>query len=443
MPGIPLISHGRPDSVFAYRGGRPIAAARFINDVRELAQCLPDRSYMLNLCADRYRFAVGFCAALLRGQVSLLPPSYARDFVEQLGRRYPRTYCLADGVVDATEVETIRFPELTHESVAEFDVPNIPAAQRAALVFTSGSTGQPVAHEKTWGGLSADGSAEAELLGVAPDSGLALLGTVPPQHMYGLESTMLIAMQNGLALVAEKPFYPADICAHLRELPERRCLVTTPVHLRALLDEVSDVPPVNFVLCATAPLSQDLAAEAEYRFGAPLREIYGCTEAGQVAGRRPTEGAAWRLMRGVRLRQDERGTWALGGHVEIEAPLSDVIELNADGTFLLHGRSTDMVNIAGKRTSLAALNHHLTSIEGVRDGVFMLPDEAGKDVARPMAFVVAPGLNAGDVMQVLRARIDPVFLPRPLYMVDALPRNATGKLTRDALLQLKQRCAGK
>lgn len=442
MPGIPLISHSRPDSVFAYRGGQPITAATFIDDVRGLAQRLPDRSYMLNLCADRYRFAVGFCAALLRGQVSLLPPSYARDFVERLALHYAGTYCLTDGAADAG-VEIVRFPDLTQERTAQFDVPRIPAAQRAALVFTSGSTGQPMAHEKTWGGLSADGSAEAELLGIAQDSGLALLGTVPVQHMYGLESTMLIAMHNGLALVAEKPFYPADICGCLRELAVPRCLVTTPVHLRTLLDEVSDLPAVDFVLCATAPLSAELAAEAESRFGAPLREIYGCTEAGQVAGRRTTQGAAWRLMRGVRLRQDERGTWALGGHVEIEAPLSDVIELNADGTFLLHGRSTDMVNIAGKRTSLAALNHHLNSIEGVRDGVFMLPDEAGKEVTRPIAFVVAPGLDSAGVMQALRARVDPVFLPRPLYLVDELPRNATGKLTRASLLQLMQRCAGK
>jgi acyl-coenzyme A synthetase/AMP-(fatty) acid ligase len=443
MAGIPLISHGRPDSVFAYRSGRPIAAATFIREVRQLAQRLPERSYMLNLCSDRYRFAAGFCAALLRGQVSLLPPTYARDFVEQLSHRYSATYCLTDGAAEAALVETMSYPNMPEEGMEAFDVPRIPAARRAALVFTSGSTGQPVAHEKTWGGLSADGMAEAELLGITPGSGLALLGTVPPQHMYGLESTILMAMQNGLALVAEKPFYPADICARLQELPSPRCLVTTPVHLRTLLDETSELPKVDFVLSATAPLSAQLAAAAELRFHAPLHEIYGCTEAGQLASRRTARDTAWQLVRGIRLRQDEGGTWAHGGHVEIEAPLSDIIELNADGTFLLHGRSADMVNIAGKRTSLASLNHHLNSIEGVRDGVFILPDEDDRDVTRPMAFVVAPGLNSADIMQALRAHVDPVFLPRPLYLVDVLPRNHTGKLARDALRQLMQRCAGK
>jgi acyl-coenzyme A synthetase/AMP-(fatty) acid ligase len=253
----------------------------------------------------------------------------------------------------------------------------------------------------------------------------------------------LIAMQNGLALVGERPFYPADICAQLSALPHPRCLITTPVHLRTLLAEVADVPPVDFLLCATALLAPQLAVEAEARFGAPLYEIYGCTEAGQVASRRTTDGAAWHLLRGVKLRQDEQGNRAHGGHVEIEAPLTDVIELNADGTFILHGRAADMVNIAGKRTSLSSLNHHLNSIPGVTDGVFFMPDDSSGEMKRLLAFVVAPGLRGENILAALRNSVDAVFLPRPLYFVDALPRNSTGKITREALVQLMERCARK
>lgn len=450
MAEIPLIRHDGPDSVFAYRRGQPVTAAEFIRDVRRLAQHLPEKSHMLNLCTDRYRFAVGFSAALLRGQISLLPPNYTQDFVAQLSRDYPGTYCLSDGDASFTALQTVPYPELSSPDFPSmelsgaalpgdstvFAVPHIPAVQCAALVFTSGSTGRPVAHEKSWGGLSADGVAEAEILRIRSGCGLALLGTVPPQHMYGLESTVLIAMQNGLTLVAEKPFYPADIVAQLAALPSPRCLVTTPVHLRTLLTESASLPAVEFVLCATAPLAPQLATEAEARFDAPLYEIYGCTEAGQLASRRTTQGPAWQLMRGIHLRQNEQGTWALGGHVEIEAPLSDVIELNADGTFLLHGRTADMVNIAGKRTSLSSLNHHLNAIAGVRDGVFVLPDDGSGEAGRLMAFVVAPGLSGAEITRALRTRIDPVFLPRPLHFVDALPRNATGKLTHEAVQQL-------
>jgi acyl-coenzyme A synthetase/AMP-(fatty) acid ligase len=259
--------------------------------------------------------------------------------------------------------------------------------------------------------------------------------------MYGLESSMLLALQNGLSLVAERPFYPADICARLEALPRPRCLITTPVHLRTLLAEAAVLPAVEFVLCATAHLAPQLASEAEARFDAPLYEIYGCTEAGMVASRRTTEGAAWHLLPGVEMRQDEQGSRVHGGHVEIEAPLSDLIERNADGTFTLHGRTADLVNIAGKRTSLASLNHHLNSIAGVKDGVFLMPDDGDGAVTRPLAFVVAPGLRSDEILGALRNSVDAVFLPRPLYFVDELPRNTTGKLTRDSLLRLKQQCA--
>jgi acyl-coenzyme A synthetase/AMP-(fatty) acid ligase len=75
---------------------------------------------------------------------------------------------------------------------------------------------------------------------------------------------------------------------------------------------------VDFLLCATAPLSPQLAAAAEARFSAPLHEIYGCTEAGQVATRRTVETAEWRPLPGVMVRQDRKGTWVAGGHVETE-----------------------------------------------------------------------------------------------------------------------------
>ena len=104
--------------------------------------------------------------------------------------------------------------------------------------------------------------------------------------------------------------------------------------------------------------------------------------------------------------------------------------------FRLLGRREDLVNIAGKRTSLGYLNHQLNQIEGVVEGVFVAPDEVGTEVRRLLALVVAPGLNERQLLAALAERLDPVFLPRPLIKVDALPRNDTGKVTRAALLAL-------
>ena len=436
MTNIPLIRAYSNDAVFAYRDRRPIGVARFLRDVAQLAAMLPERRYILNLCADRYHFAVGFFAALLKWQISLLPPNHTPDLIAQLRLRYSDVYCLTDAAIDYRPLETVFYPALAGPDPAVPSVPHLPAEQIAAILFTSGSTGQPVPIEKSWGALVRSAVAEIDRLGMHAYRGMAVIGTVPPQHMYGLESTVFMVMQGGLALHAGRPFYPADILAELAALPRPRCLVTTPVHLRALLAETTCVPQLDFLLCATAPLPPQLAAAAETRFAAPLYEIYGCTEAGQVATRRTVETVEWHALPGVRLRQDEHGTWVCGGHVETAVLLHDVIELRGHTRFLLHGRTAELVNIAGKRTSLASLNYHLNSIAGVRDGVFVMPEQADEAVTRLTAFVVAPELTSDTVMNALRQRIDPAFLPRPLCMVASLPRDDTGKLPRHALRRL-------
>ena len=433
MASAPLVRGFGAGAAFAYRKGSRLSVERFLWDVSRLAASLPDRRYLLNLCADRYRFAVGFAAALLRRQVNLLPPNETPDLIERLVSQYPGVYCLSDRITGLQSLETVLFPELADPGMVALPVPDVPETQIAAIVFTSGSTGEPVPYRKTWGSLVRVARAEIEILRLRARPGMALIGTVPPQHVFGLETTVQTVMQGGLALHARRPFYPADIRAELASLPRPRGLVTAPVHLRVLLAEPDGLPPADFLLCATAPLSPQLAAQAEARFGAPLYEIYGCTESGGIASRRTTETGEWRAMTDVTLRTIGKVTWVKGGHVELEVPLADVIELRGGKRFLLHGRTADLVNIAGKRTSLAHLNYHLNSIEGVRDGAFVVPEHESEAVARLAAYVVAPALSSEALMNALRQRIDAAFLPRPLHFVDALPRNETGKLPRQAL----------
>jgi len=443
MVSMPLVRGFGAGAAFAYRGGRRLSIEQFLWDVSRLAASLPDRQYLLNLCTDRYHFSVAFAAALVRRQINLLPPNETPDLIERLASQYPGVYCLSDRPTGLESLETVLFPELVDRGTAALPVPGVPEKQVAAIVFTSGSTGESVPYRKTWGSLVRVALAEIEILGLRSRRGMALVGTVPPQHVFGLEATVLTVMQGGLVLHARRAFYPADIRGDLASLPRPRGLVISPVHLRVLLAESDDLPPVDFLLCATAPLSPQLAAQAEARFGAPLYEIYGCTESGGIASRRTVETSEWRAMKDVTLRADSKGTWVRGGHVEIEVLLADVIELRGHGRFLLHGRTADLVNIAGKRTSLAHLNYHLNSIEGVRDGTFVVPEQEGETVTRLTAYVVAPGLSGEDLMNALRQRIDAAFLPRPLHFVDALPRNEVGKLPRQSLAEFGTGLAGR
>jgi acyl-coenzyme A synthetase/AMP-(fatty) acid ligase len=441
MEKIALLSHSSPTAIVAYRDGIAISAQQFLSDAVRLARNLPGSKHMLNVCADRYRFTVGLAACLMTERVSLLPSTHTPQVIAELKKFAPDTFCLTDDLRCEIALPQVNFPDQDsgtgngRSAAPPFQVPGIATTQLAAIVFTSGSTGSPVPHKKTWGLLASCVRSGASRLGLLDGRSHTLVGTVPGQHMYGFESTVLLAMRSGNAFSSERPFYPADVAASIAKVPQPRVLVTTPIHLRTLLASDVTLPPVDLVLSATAPLTQDLAREVEQRYGTSLLEIYGSTETGQIAMRNTAKTTGWRLWPGVRLSVSQEQVIAHGGHVEQPTALGDVIEITGEDEFLLHGRTADMVNIAGKRSSFGYLNAQLNSIPGVLDGAFFLREGLNGSVGvdRLAAVVVAPGLNVAELTEQLRRRIDPVFLPRPFLMVDEMPRNATGKLPQQAL----------
>lgn len=437
MDRIPLLGHRDPAQIVAYRDGRPVSRRRFLADVARTAARLPAGGHLLNACTDRYAFAVGLAAAIVARTVSLLPANLAPETLRQLRQFRPDLVCLVDGD-ELPGVHCLRHADAPPGDAEDLPggVPEIAGDQPVAWLFTSGSTGEPVPHLRTWGSLWRNTGIEAQRLGL--DGNQTIVATVPAQHSYGFESSLLVALRSGSAFSAARPFYPDDIRRALEAVPAPRILVSTPFHLHLLAESGTQLPAVALLLSATAPLALELAQRLEAMTGAPLLEIYGSTDSGQIASRRTTASAEWQLFDDVRLRPGVDGTWVEGGHVGAAVLLHDVLEVVGHDHFLLHGRTADLVNIAGKRSSLGYLNHQLASIPGVCDGVFVIPDEAstGSGITRLAAVVVAPGLDAEAIRRSLRERIDPVFLPRPLVVVAALPRNATGKLPRSELLAL-------
>ncbi len=405
-------------------------------DAGALAERLPTSGQAVNLCQDRYHFALALVAAALRGHVSLLPPNAMAATLAQLPASDGAPYAMVDDdePVDLPRLDLRQQPAAVSAASA---VPVIDAERIAVCLLTSGSTGAPQPHAKSWRALTINIGSEArrlaEMTARSSLHGLNIVATVPAQHSYGFESSVMLSLLGGAAFDAGRPFYPADVAQALQNVPRPRALVTTPFHLKTLLLSGVELPAVDLLLCATAPLTPQLAALAEQKMGGPLIEIYGCTEAGQLASRRTTQGQTWTTLGEVRINQDGDTFVAHGGHVFAPTPLADILALHNDREFGLLGRANDLIHVAGKRSSLAHLNFHLNRIEGVDDGAFWLPDDVPGTVVRPIAFVVAPKLSAQAITQTLRAHLEPAFVPRRVVHVDALPREATGKLTLHAL----------
>lgn len=430
---LPLLADDDLQRTLVLAGAEVISAGRFIAEAQALAAQLPAGRYAVNLCEDRYRFLLTFCAVALAGQTNLLPAARARHAIVSVMHAYPGSYAIGDGHSDGL---LPYFPLPTPQQLAGAEavaIPALAAEHVVAIGFTSGSTGAPKANAKTWGGLCASSALNAAVLGVDA-SAASIVATVPPQHMYGLEMSVLLPLRSRAAIHAGQPFFPADVAVALGETPAPRILVTTPFHLRALLQDAIALPALRAIVTATAPLDAALAAEAERRFDAPVTEVFGSTETCVIAHRRTMHDEPWQLYAGIELHPQPDGTLVHAPHFVAPTLLQDIVELLPAHRFRLCGRNGDLLEIAGKRASLADLTHQLLSVDGVRDGVVFQLDADRRGLRRLAALVVAPGLTETRILAQLRTSIDPIFLPRPLLRVDALPRNAAGKLPRESLL---------
>jgi acyl-coenzyme A synthetase/AMP-(fatty) acid ligase len=436
---LPLF-HYRQNQVVCWSGERAIDGRCFLSHARDLANQLPSGRYVINLCTDRYHFMVGFAAALLAEKVSLLPPNQTPASIRQLTEAYPESFCISDGLIKELLVNQAEpsFNQATVQSEG-YSIPLIECDRLAAIIFTSGSTGTPKANLKYWGDLQKGISLAAARFAIRERGILGLIGTVPPQHMFGFETTILIPWYCGISVHTGCPLFPADVRNALSHTQSPRLLITTPIHLRACQTVELTWPEIELVISSTAPLGGELAASAETTLNTIVMEIYGSTETGSVASRRTKEGDRWRLYDRMQLLQEGMTFSIKGPQLPESIMLNDHLELLDHDCFRYIGRQEDLIKIAGKRASLSDLNHKLNAIAGVEDGAFLLPEKGDREITRLVAIVVAPGLSRDAILASLTRSLDPAFLPRRIYKVEALPRSDTGKLPRQALVEMLER----
>ena len=268
---------------------------------------------------------------------------------------------------------------------------------------------------------------------------IQVLATVPAQHMWGLETSALMALFANICVLDSKPLFPQDIQTLLKEIPAPRMMVSTPVHLRALVASNLEYPKLETVLCATSPLTQELATQVEQLFEAEMREVYGCSEIGSMAVRKTAHTDIWNKFESIYFdRQDSDQILAHTEHVKDAATLGDFIELIDEQQFRLKGRTDDMIDIAGKRGSLNEINKVLLSFPDLIDGIVFFPSQ-DRPIPRLVA-IVALKNNASkkQLSDHFREYLDPAFIPRPIIQVEKLPREDNGKLPKQALLSFYQ-----
>ena len=411
-----------------------------------LADRLSHVTTVCNLCSTRVGFLVTWLAALRSGCLQVLPPSGGHADLAAILRSCSNPMVIVDDekllqpqwndyarcLVNSPAVMQCSTSKNVSEWLPDWDSPIV-------RLYTSGSTGTPEPQTRTLGQLARGAQVLGRRLDEEVDGGLSaltsLVCSVPPQHMFGLETSVMLSLVHGIPVLDRRPLLPADVMTAFEQLADGAIWIATPLHLRALVSTGDDIPNCSVVIASTMALDPVVAGHAERRTKAPVLEIYGSTETGVVAMRRTTRDLNWRPVQGVRIDISDTGTQVSGAHFPSPQMLTDHIEADPSGDFKLLGRHGDMIKVAGRRASLAGLNLLLLDLPGLTDGVFYLPATGGP-AERLVLIYSGEALNVDATERWLRERIDSVFLPRGIIHVPSLERTDSGKLSRAVLDRL-------
>ena len=425
-------------------GGLTVSNRQFLAHVDFLMQRLPQADYALNLCDNRYLFAVASCAVILARQTNLLPPNKALQTQKNLLTKYAQSYALHDGKAELpSQAQALDLSSMDW-SLSSFqgNTPTVALDHLAIISFTSGSTGESKPNLKYWHTLQESSRINKNYMLPNQKELFFHLATVPGQHMWGLETSILLPLFANACLVDAKPLYPHDILDLLEQIPSPCTVIGTPLHLRALQIAQSNAkrvaPKLANVLCATAPLDSALAEKLEATFETELHEVYGCSEVGSMSVRRTAVTEQWTKFAGLNFTQNGEGdTFVDAEHLPEKIRLEDSLKMINESQFSLRGRATDQVKVAGKRGSLAEVNAILAKFSGFLDGVVFFPPQ-DRLVPRLVAIVVLEDGSKDDLKKHFARYLDSAFVPRPIYLVESLPREENGKLSKNTLNSLYQ-----
>jgi len=436
--------------------------SQFLTEVRSLTLLLKNkkaRSIAL-CCDDSYLFSVAFFAALYANKKVILPGNHQPAMLTSLSSEFE--LLVDDGLVAQTTKDSLQQSVITlplmatpELSSSAFQFTPLDLTTTSITLFTSGSTGQPKAINKTLLMLNEEIKALQNLFGdVVADA--AIVSTVSHQHIYGLLFRVLWPLCAGRPFAAKDLTYTEQIIDYANQA---YVLISSPALLKRLQGG-DGKGHYRAVFSSGGPLSSDASDRCRLLLNTTAFEIFGSTETGGIGFRQQQSiDTPWHFFPEVSAMLGEESClaltspWLSEGLKETDQDTgyyqtSDQCDLLENKQFRLKGRVDKIVKIEEKRVSLVEVEAHLNELAWVAESAVIVVTEPQRIALGALLTLTAEGelalqqLGKGrfwiKLRQQLRDWVEPVAIPRHFRITDEIPMNKQGKRLMQDITRLFQ-----
>jgi acyl-CoA synthetase (AMP-forming)/AMP-acid ligase II len=459
------------------------------NQLRSQVEYLAAKLNQFGLgCGDRIAMALpngveviaSFLAASMVGTAAPLNPGYTRDefkfYLEDTGARAlivppndgaeARAAAGDDILIIEADVDDDRQVRLTAAGSTAQGKSNGSANDNniALILHTSGTTSRPkrvpLSHENL---MTSARNVAATYQLTAEDVSLCVM---PLFHVHGLVASTLATFATGGTVVVPAKFNPLSFWATVREQGATWYSAVPTIHQVLVSRSKGNRPPgaeqLRFIRSCSASLAPQLMSDMEATFGAPVLEAYGMTEAAHQMASNPlppdtrkpgSVGCGTNVDIAI---LDEAGNQLppqTVGEVSIKGTnvfagyegnptanaesfsngwfrTGDQGQLDREGYLTLVGRIKELINRGGEKISPREIDEALLAHPAVAEACcFGIPDRVyGEGVAA--AVVLKDTATEKDLIAHCRSSLSDFKCPTTIYIMDAIPRTATGKIQR-------------
>lgn len=356
------------------------------------------------------------------------------------------------------------------------DIPDevLPVAQRlssdlAAILYTSGTTGRSKGAMLSHGNLLSNALTLKELWGWRSDD--VLLHILPIYHVHGLFVALHGVLLAGATVIFHKGFDPAQVIA---DFARGTVLMGVPTHYTRLTAAEELTPQacsnMRLFISGSAPLLAEAHQRFEEKTGQRILERYGMTETGMITsnpylGGERVAGTVGYPLPGVEVRIRGEGGELVGagepGVLEVRGPnvfsgywrmpektaeeirgdgffiTGDVATQASDGRITLVGRAKDLIIAGGLNIYPKEIEEAIDALPGVDESAVI--GVSHPDMGEGVVAVVVPQkgavLDETEILSGIADKLARFKQPRRVIVVDALPRNAMGKVQKAVLRQ--------